>query len=110
MAIAGGILAIAWLGSSANAPGMVLVRGVLGVRGAWPATALNVAQNVGWAIFETIVIAHAARASAGGGPLALWTVLAAAAVTALALVARSSWCAASCVRSACPSRWSSAST
>ena len=47
---------------------MVLVRGVLGVRGAWPATALNVAQNVGWAIFETIVIAHAARAAAGGGP------------------------------------------
>ena len=38
-AIAGAILgAIAWLGSSANAPGMVLMRGVLGVRGAWPAT------------------------------------------------------------------------
>jgi NCS1 family nucleobase:cation symporter-1 len=48
-------------------------------------TALNVLQNVGWTVFEVLVIAAAARALVHG-PLWLWKLVALAATTALALV------------------------
>jgi putative hydroxymethylpyrimidine transporter CytX len=50
------------VGAQARVPGMVLLRAPLGQRGSYLATALNVAQNLGWATFELIVIATAASA------------------------------------------------
>ena len=42
--------------------GMVLLRDPLGVRGSYAPTALNVAQNLGWAVFELYVMSLAASA------------------------------------------------
>lgn len=84
--LVGGLLlgAIAALAARERVPGMVLLRAPLGVHGSLLPTLLNVVQNFGWSVFELIVIAHAARAAAGGS-LALWTVLGACMITALAL-------------------------
>ena len=55
------MLAVAALiGADARVPAMVLQRAPLGRRGSYLATALNVLQCLGWAIFELIVIATAA--------------------------------------------------
>jgi putative hydroxymethylpyrimidine transporter CytX len=75
----------ALLGAEARVPAMVLLRAPLGRGGSWLPTALNVLQNVGWTIFEVLVIATAAHALVGG-PFWLWKVVAAAAATGLALV------------------------
>ena len=77
--------AAAWIGAEARVPAMVLLRAPLGRTGSWLPTGLNVVQNVGWTIFEVLVIAVAARALVGG-PLWLWKLVAAAAATVLALV------------------------
>ena len=77
--------AIAWIGASAGVPAMVLLRGPLGYRGARLAAALNVAQSLGWAVFEVIVIASAARAAVDGGPRWPWVLIAGMLVTALAV-------------------------
>jgi len=53
-----GLAAVA--GARTGAPAMVLVRGLFGRRGSWVPTALNIAQNIGWATVELIVIAHLA--------------------------------------------------
>src|ERR671933_2074510 len=59
--IGNAMLAIAALiGADARVPTMVLQRAPLGQRGSYVATALNVVQCLGWAIFELIVIATAA--------------------------------------------------
>jgi nucleobase:cation symporter-1, NCS1 family len=50
------------IGAQARVPAMVLMRASLGHRGSYAATGLNVAQNLGWAIFELIVIGTAAAA------------------------------------------------
>ena len=50
----------ALIGADARVPSMVLQRAPLGQRGSYIATVLNVAQCLGWAIFELIVIATAA--------------------------------------------------
>ena len=50
----------ALIGADARVPSMVLQRAPLGRRGSYAATVLNVAQCMGWAIFELIVIATAA--------------------------------------------------
>lgn len=47
-------------GAETGAPAMVLVRGLLGRQGSWVPTFFNVAQNLGWAIVEIVVIAEAA--------------------------------------------------
>jgi putative hydroxymethylpyrimidine transporter CytX len=47
-------------GAETGAPAMVLLRGLLGRRGSYVPTALNLAQCVGWSIFEIVVIAEAA--------------------------------------------------
>jgi putative hydroxymethylpyrimidine transporter CytX len=64
---------------------MVLLRAPLGRSGSWLPTALNVVQNLGWTVFEVLVIATAARALAHG-PLWIWKLVAAAVATTLALV------------------------
>jgi putative hydroxymethylpyrimidine transporter CytX len=50
------------IGADARVPTMVLQRAPLGQRGSYLATALNVAQCLGWATFELIIIATAASA------------------------------------------------
>ena len=47
-------------GAETGAPAMVLVRGLLGRRGSWIPTGANIAQNLGWATVEIMVIAAAA--------------------------------------------------
>jgi NCS1 family nucleobase:cation symporter-1 len=44
------------LGARTGAPAMVLLRGVLGARASIVPTALNIAQCVGWAVFELVTI------------------------------------------------------
>jgi putative hydroxymethylpyrimidine transporter CytX len=73
------------IGAEARVPAMVLLRAPLGRRGSYLPTALNVLQNVGWTIFEVLVIATAAQALVHG-PLWIWKLAAAAAATALALI------------------------
>jgi nucleobase:cation symporter-1, NCS1 family len=59
--IGNGMLAIAALiGADGRVPTMVLQRAPLGRRGSYLATALNILQCLGWAVFELIVIATAA--------------------------------------------------
>jgi NCS1 family nucleobase:cation symporter-1 len=59
--IGNGLLALAGLiGADARVPTMVLQRAPLGQQGSYLATALNVLQCFGWAVFELIVIATAA--------------------------------------------------
>jgi len=78
------------IGAQARVPAMVLLRAPLGRRGSYLATVLNVIQNVGWTVFELIVIATAAAALSqrlfGFHATWLWTLVAAAATTALALL------------------------
>lgn len=57
------------IGTKRGVPGMVLLRSLLlrsplGARGSYAPTVLNIAQNLGWGIFELIVIATAASALA----------------------------------------------
>src|SRR3954447_9995162 len=59
--IGNSMLAVAALiGADSRVPSMVLQRAPLGRHGSYVATALNVLQCLGWAIFELIVIATAA--------------------------------------------------
>ena len=73
------------IGAEAGVPAMVLLRAPLGRAGSYLPTGLNVVQNLGWTIFEVLVIATAARALVHG-PLWAWKLAAAAAATVLALV------------------------
>jgi nucleobase:cation symporter-1, NCS1 family len=78
------------IGAGAGVPAMVLLRAPLGQRGSWAPTALNVLQNLGWTIFEVLVIATAASALSqrvfGFHALWAWKLAAAAAAIVLALV------------------------
>ena len=66
------------IGADARVPAMVLMRGPLGRRGSYGATGLNVAQCLGWATFEIVIIAAAASALSdrlfGVRAEAAWTV------------------------------------
>ncbi|MGZ4289667.1 MAG: cytosine permease [Gaiellaceae bacterium] len=73
------------IGAEAGVPAMVLLRAPLGRAGSYLPTGLNVLQNLGWTIFEVLVIATAAHALVHG-PLWLWKLVAAAAATILALL------------------------
>jgi nucleobase:cation symporter-1, NCS1 family len=75
----------AGIGAEARVPAMVLLRAPLGRAGSYLPTGLNVLQNLGWTIFEVLVIATAAHALVHG-PLWVWKLAAAAAATILALV------------------------
>lgn len=72
------------LGARTGAPAMVLMRGVFGRRGSAVPTALNIAGNLGWAVFEVVVIAEAA-ARITGGLRPVWVVLAGVAATTMAI-------------------------
>ena len=50
------------IGFERRVPGMVLLRQPLGERGSYAPTVLNIAQNVGWAVFELYVMSLAASA------------------------------------------------
>jgi nucleobase:cation symporter-1, NCS1 family len=52
----------AMVGASTGAPAMVLLRGLLGAKASWLPTGLNIAQNLGWGIYEIILIATSLRA------------------------------------------------
>jgi NCS1 family nucleobase:cation symporter-1 len=88
--IGNAILAVAgMIGADGRVPTMVLQRAPLGHRGSYLATALNVAQCLGWAVFELIVIAKAASLLSdkflGFEATWFWTVLFGMVATALAL-------------------------
>jgi putative hydroxymethylpyrimidine transporter CytX len=78
------------IGADARVPAMVLMRAPLGRRGSYAATGLNVAQCLGWATFEIIIIAAAASALSdellGVGGNAFWTVVTGAVALGLALM------------------------
>ena len=82
---AGLLGASAVFGVATGAPAMVSLRGLFGRRGSVVPTVLNIAQNVGWATMEIIVISSAAVAVAG--PQWRWpfVILAGAAATAMAV-------------------------
>ena len=84
LAAAGGI------GADARVPAMVLLRAPLGRRGSYLPTVLNVAQCLGWAIFELIIIGAAAAALSdelfGFEGRTFWTILFGAVAGVLALI------------------------
>lgn len=67
------------IGSDTGVPTMVLLRPVLGTRGSYIPTALNVLQLLGWTIFEFVVMGVAANAISGKlfgfSSYPLWTIL-----------------------------------
>ena len=71
-------------GSATGAPTMVLLRPVLGVRGSYVPTVLNVLQLIGWTIFELVVMGVAASTIArtlfGTGSYVVWAAVFAAIV------------------------------
>ena len=78
------------IGADARVPAMVVLRAPLGRRGSYVPTALNVAQGIGWSIFELVIIATAASALSdrlfGFGAKWLWTVVFGAIAVILALL------------------------
>jgi NCS1 family nucleobase:cation symporter-1 len=80
---------VGWAGAREGVPGMVLLRPVLGTRGSYLPTVLNVAQLVGWTAFE--LWAMALVASRITGPIFgiesffLWLGIAAVVCVALSL-------------------------
>jgi nucleobase:cation symporter-1, NCS1 family len=78
------------IGADARVPGMVLMRAPLGRVGSFAPTVLNVAQCLGWATFEIIIIAAAAAALSdelfGFTAQSAWTVFFGGAAAVLALM------------------------
>lgn len=72
-------------GAQTGAPAMVLLRGLLGRRGSWLPTALNLAQCVGWAAVEVFVIAEAGSKLLPVVPRPVFVVAGGAVATLLAL-------------------------
>ena len=89
--VVGCALGAALLGASAifgvttGAPAMVSLRGLLGRRGSVLPTVLNIAQNIGWATMEIIVISTAAVAVVGQAWRWPFVILAGAAATLMAI-------------------------
>ena len=77
--------ASAVFGATTGAPAMVSMRGMLGRRGSVLPTVLNIAQNIGWATMEIIVIATAAVAILGPAWRWPFVILAGAAATVMAV-------------------------
>ena len=77
--------ASAVIGASTGAPAMVSLRGLVGRRGSVVPTLLNIAQNVGWATLEIIVISTAAVAVLGQSWRWPFVILAGAAATVMAI-------------------------
>lgn len=80
------VLALAAVpGAETGAPAMVLLRGLLGRRGSWAPTVLNIAQCVGWAAVEVAIIGDGAAKLFPAVPRAAFVLGAGALATALAL-------------------------
>jgi NCS1 family nucleobase:cation symporter-1 len=77
--------ASAVMGTATGAPAMVTLRGLLGRRGSVLPTVLNIAQNIGWATMEIIVISTAAVAVVGQAWRWPFVILAGAAATIMAI-------------------------
>ncbi|HST46525.1 purine-cytosine permease family protein [Jatrophihabitans sp.] len=74
------------LGARTGAPAMVLLRGLLGAKASFVPTALNIAQCLGWAVFELVTITIGLQALTSDGlPRWLCLVLAGAVTTALTI-------------------------
>lgn len=106
-AVIGGLLLglAAAPGAREGVPAMVLLRGLLGARMSYVPTVVNVAQCVGWATFEIVVIAEAASRIVGAprwpfvlGAGALATLMALRPLGAVRLLARyAAWVALAAV-------------
>ena len=72
-------------GAETGAPAMVLLRGLLGRRASMLPTALNIGQNLGWAVVEIMVIAEAAARITSDSWRPVFVVLAGVAATTMAL-------------------------
>jgi len=77
--------ASAIFGVTTGAPAMVSLRGLLGRRGSVLPTLLNIAQNIGWATMEIIVISTAAVAVIGDAWRWPFVILAGAVATLMAV-------------------------
>jgi nucleobase:cation symporter-1, NCS1 family len=77
--------ASAVMGATTGAPAMVTLRGLVGRRGSVLPTLLNIAQNIGWATMEIIVISTAAVAVLGETWRWPFVILAGAAATTMAV-------------------------
>ena len=77
--------ASAIFGVTTGAPAMVSLRGLLGRRGSVLPTVLNIAQNIGWATMEIIVISTAAVAVIGDAWRWPFVILAGAVATLMAV-------------------------
>ena len=75
------------LGAKTGAPAMVLLRGLLGAKASFVPTVLNIAQCLGWAIFELVVISSGLQALSRGH-LANWLCVVIAGVITTALTIR----------------------
>jgi NCS1 family nucleobase:cation symporter-1 len=74
------------LGARTGAPAMVLLRGLLGAKASILPTILNIAQCIGWAVFELLVISAGLQALTGDLlPRWLCVLLAGAVTTALTI-------------------------
>jgi NCS1 family nucleobase:cation symporter-1 len=78
------------IGADVRVPTMVLMRAPLGRRGSYLPTALNIAQCLGWSVFELIIIATGASALSqqlfGFGGVPFWKILFGAIATGLAFL------------------------
>jgi len=72
-------------GSQTGAPAMACLRGLFGRRGSIAPTVLNIAQNIGWATMEIIVISQAAVAVTSERWRWLFVLLAGAIATTMAV-------------------------
>ena len=77
--------ASAMFGATTGAPAMVALRGLLGRRGSVAPTVLNIAQNLGWATMEIIVISTAGTAVLGEAWRWPLVIVSGAAATAMAV-------------------------
>lgn len=75
------------LGARTGAPAMVLLRGLLGTKASFVPTALNIAQCLGWAVFELVTISTGLQALTSGD-LPRWLCLLLAGVVTTALTIR----------------------
>ena len=74
------------LGARTGAPAMVLLRGLLGAKASFVPTVLNIAQCLGWAVFELVVISSGLQALTRGHlPSWLCVLIAGAITTALTI-------------------------
>ncbi|MDH6576308.1 cytosine permease [Kitasatospora sp. MAP5-34] len=76
----------ALIGARTGAPAMAVLRGLFGTRISYVPTVLNIAQCIGWGVYELIIIAQGAQTVAGtNGWRWLFVVLAGALTTVLTI-------------------------